>query len=174
MKKQTVANNIEAIIINLPKGFQPVNMPKANSVTIACMNIASIVAQGAKVENLTPMGHIANCKGGVIDTTILSGKVHSLESFIDSLLNSGLKVVKSDIQKYGMTDTCRAVLAKRVVDHVSWCANTLNQSHGGFNDRLAKVSLQAKRADIAANLVELAGTLQKQFSAQYSKLYKNR
>lgn len=150
------------------------NAPKMNSVAVACGNIAQVAAKGVKVDSLTPLGHKANCKGGIVDECILSGRVHSIESFIDALMNSGLAVVKADIDKYGLTDTLRAVMAKRVVDHVSWCSNTLNNSHGGFADRLEKVGLAAKRADIAAQLVELAQALQRQFKANYSKLYKNK
>ena len=174
--KQVQANTMAMVDVmtKTGKGFVAHNAPKMNSVAIACNNIAAIVAQGATVDGLTPMGHKANCKGGCIDMTILSGKVHSIEQFTSALLNSGLSVIKSDIEKYGLTDTLQAVLAKRTVDHVQWCANTLNNSHGGFADRLEKVGLAAQRADIAANLVELATALQRQFSAQYSKLYKNR
>ena len=172
MKKQVqVENNV---MVATAKGFNPVNAPKLNSIAVACNNIAAIVNNGQKIDGLTPLGHKANCKGGIIDATVLSGNVHSIESFISALLNSGLAVVKSDIEKHGLTDTCKAVLAKRTVDHVQWCSNTLNNSHGGFADRLEKVGLAAQRADIAANLVELATALQRQFSAQYSKLYKNR
>lgn len=156
------------------KGFIAHNAPKPNSIAIACNNIAAIAANGQKIDGLTPLGHKANCKGGVIDQCILSNKVHSIEHFISALTNSGLAVVKSDIVKYGLTETLHAVLAKRTVDHVVWCSNTLNNSHGGFADRLEKVGLAAQRADIAHNLVELATALQRQFSAQYSKLYKNR
>lgn len=162
------------VMVATAKGFNPVNAPKPNSVTIACNNIAAIAAKGATIDGLTPLGHKANCKGGVIDQTILSGKVHTIEQFTSALLNSGLNVVKADIDKYGLTDTCIAVLAKRTVDHVQWCANTLNNSHSGFGQRLEKVGLAAQRADIAGNLVELASALQKQFSAHYAKLYKNR
>ena len=162
------------VLVATAKGFNPINAPKPNSIAIACNNIASIAAKGATVDGLTPLGHKANCKGGIIDAMVLSGNVHSIESFISALINSGLAIVKSDIKKYGLTDTLHAVLAKRTVDHVQWCSNTLNNSHGGFADRLAKVGLDAQRADIAANLVELATALQRQFSAQYSRLYKNR
>lgn len=150
------------------------NAPKMNSVAIACQAIAAIAANGVKVSGLTPLGHKANCKGGIIDECILSGKVHSIESFISALTNSGLAVVKADIEKYGLTDTLQAVLAKRAVEHVQWCSNTLNNSHGGFGDRLENVGLATKRADIAANLVELANALNIQFKAHYSKLYKNK
>lgn len=162
------------VMIATAKGFIAHNAPKPNSVTVACNNIAAIASKGAKVEGLTPLGHKANCKGGIIDCTILAGNVHTIESFISALLNSGLAVVKSDIEKHGLTDTCKAILAKRVVDHVQWCSNTLNNSHSGFGQRLEKVGLHAQRADIAGNLVELASALQKQFTAHYSKLYKNR
>lgn len=162
------------VMVATAKGFNPVNAPKPNSVTVACSNIATIAAKGATVEGLTPLGHKTNCKGGVIDCTILAGNVHTIESFISALLNSGLNVVKADIEKHGLTDTCKAVLAKRTVDHVQWCANTLNNSHSGFGQRLEKVGLHAQRADIAGNLVELASALQRQYSAQYAKLYKNR
>ena len=162
------------VMTKTTKGFVALNASKPNSITLACMNIASIATQGATVDGLTPLGHKANCKGGVIDSVILSGKVHSIEQFTSALVNSGLAVVKADIDKYGLTDTLNAVLAKRTVDHVQWCSNTLNNSHGGFADRLEKVGLAAKRADIAGNLIELASALQRQFSAQYSKLYKNR
>ena len=174
--KQVQANTMAMVDVmtKTAEGFVAHNAPKPNSVTVACMNIAAIAAQGATVDGLTPLGHKANCKGGIVDMTILSGNVHTIESFISALLNSGLAVVKSDIEKHGLTDTCKAVLAKRTVDHVQWCANTLNNSHGGFADRLEKVGLAAQRAEIAGNLVELASALQKQFSAQYSKLYKNR
>ena len=172
----TVKNTVAMVDVmtKTVKGFQAINAPKPNSIAVACNNIAAIAAKGATVDGLTPLGHKANCKGGIIDATVLSGNVHSIESFISALLNSGLSVVKSDIEKYGLTDTCKAVLAKRTVDHVVWCSNTLNNSHGGFADRLAKVGLAAQRADIAANLVELASALQRQFSAHYAKLYKNR
>jgi len=178
MKKQT-ANTMATvetanIMTTVPKGFQALNASKPNSIALACMNIAAIAKQGATVDGLTPLGHKANCKGGTIDGVILSGKVHSIEQFTSALINSGLAVVKADIEKYGLTDTLQAVLAKRTVDHVQWCSNTLNNSHGGFADRLGKVGLAAKRADIAANLVELASALQKQFSTNYAKLYKNR
>lgn len=174
MKKQTIKVDSVAIMTTTPKGFVALNAPKPNSVTMACQAIAAIAAKGQSVDGLTPLGHKANCKGGVIDATILSGKVHSLEQFTSALVNSGLSIVKSDIEKYGLTDTLNAVLAKRTVDHVQWCSNTLNNSHGGFGDRLEKVGLHAQRASIAENLVELASALQKQFSANYSKLYKNR
>ena len=174
MKKANLMVQGNDVMVATAKGFNPVNAPKQNSIALACMNIATIAAQGATVDGLTPLGHKANCKGGIIDATILSGNVHTIESFISALMNSGLAVVKSDIEKHGLTDTCKAVLAKRAVDHVQWCSNTLNNSHGGFADRLEKVGLAAQRADIAGNLVELASALQRQFSAQYSKLYKNR
>ena len=175
MKKQTIKTAETAnIMTTTPKGFVALNAPKPNSVAMACQAIAAMAAKGQSVDGLTPLGHKANCKGGVIDATILSGKVHSLEQFTSALVNSGLSIVKSDIEKYGLTDTLNAVLAKRTVDHVQWCSNTLNNSHGGFGDRLEKVGLHAQRASIAENLVELASALQKQFSAHYSKLYKNR
>jgi hypothetical protein len=174
MKNQKGMVQGNDVMVATAKGFNPVNAPKANPVAIACNNIAAIASNGQKIDGLTALGHKANCKGGVIDCTILSGKVHTIEQFTSALLNSGLSVVKSDVEKYGLTDTLQAVLAKRTVDHVQWCANTLNDSHGGFGHRLSKVGLHAQRAEIAANLVELAGQLQKQFAANYAKLYKNR
>ena len=174
MKKQITAIDSTAIMTTTPKGFVALNAPKPNSVTLACNNIKAIASKGQAIDGLTPLGHKANCKGGIIDSTILSGKVHTIEQFTSALINSGLGIVKADIEKYGLTDTLTAVLAKRTVDHVQWCSNTLNNSHGGFGDRLEKVGLHTMRGEIAENLVELASALQKQYSAHYSKLYKNR
>ena len=174
MKKANSMVQGNDVMVATAKGFVAHNAPKLNPVAIACNNIAAIAANGQKIDGLTALGHKANCKGGVIDCTILSGKVHTIEQFTSALLNSGLAIVKRDIEQYGLTDTLQAVLAHRAVDHVKWCANTLNDAHGGFGHRLAKVGLHAQRADIAANLHELATALQRQFSAQYSKLYKNR
>lgn len=173
--KNTVKNTAKTVDVmtKTAKGFQAIT-PKLNPVAIACNNIAAIAANGQKIEGLTALGHKANCKGGIIDQTILSGKVHFIESFTTALINSGLAVVKSDIKKYGLTETLHAVLAKRTVDHVLWCANTSNNSHGGFGQRLEKVGLHAQRAEIAANLAELASQLQRQFSGDYARLYKTR
>ena len=156
-----------------PKGFQAINAPKPNSVAVACNAIASIAQRAAGVEGLTPFGHKANCKGGVIDAVILSGKVHSLESFIDALMNSGLATVNTDKAKYAH-DTLQAVLAKRVNDHLAWCSSTLNNSHGGYGSRLEKTGLYAERENLAGLLVELSTLIGKQFSANYSKLYSAR
>ena len=150
-----------------------INAPKMNSVAKSCNAIAAIAAQGVTVDGLTPLGHKAGCKGGVIDACILGGKVHSIESFIDTLINSGINAAKNDRAKYS-NDTLRAVMAKRTVDHVSWCANTANQSHGGFGSRLNNVGLAGQQAAIAQQLTELAQALTVQFKAEYSKLYKNK
>jgi len=167
-----VAEN-QVMITKLPKGFNPVNAPKPNDVAVACAKIGAIAATATQAEGLTPFGHKANCKGGVIDRTILSGRVHSIESFIDALANSGLKVVEDDRRDYPL-DTLRAVLAKRVTDHISWCANTLNASHGGFGSRLAKVGLDANRGELGALLVELDEQLKRQFTKNYAPLYNAR
>lgn len=172
-KANTMAKGNDVMTVTA-KGFVAHNAPKANPVTIACNNIAAIANNGQTIEGLTKLGHKSNCKGGVIDSCILSGKVHTIEQFTSALINSGLAIIKSDIEKYGLTDTLQAILAHRTVDHVKWCANTLNDAHGGFGHRLAKVGLHTQRAEIAANLHELADLLQKQFSANYAKLYKNR
>ena len=178
MTKQNANNGNVAMVQNVmvatAKGFVAHNAPKMNSVAIACDNIKAIAANGLTVDGLTALGHKAQCKGGIIDATILKGNVHSIEAFITALMNSNLNVVNNDIKVHGLTDTLKAVLAKRVVDHVTWCSDVLNQSHGGFADRLQKVGLQAQRAEIGHNLVELASALKAQFSAHYSKLYKNR
>ena len=174
MKNQKGMVQSNDVMVATAKGFVAHNAPKLNQVAIACNNIAAIANNGQKIDGLTALGHKANCKGGIIDQTILSGKVHFIEQFTSALINSGLAIVKSDIEKYGLTDTLHAVLAKRTVDHVQWCSNTLNNSHGGFADRLEKVGLAAQRSEIASNLTELASQLQKQFSANYAKLYKNR
>ena len=70
--KQVQANTVAMVDVmtKTAKGFVAHNAPKQNSVSIACMNIAAIAAQGATVDGLTPLGHKANCKGGVIDATI--------------------------------------------------------------------------------------------------------
>jgi len=162
------------IMTKVPASFKAINSPKPNGISLACTAISVIATKGIASEGLTALGHKSNCKGGVIDSTILAGNVHSIEAFISALINSGLSVVKSDIARYGINDTLRAVLAKRVTDHVKWCSNTLNNSHGGFGTRLEKVGLTSARAEIAAHLVELASQLQAQYSSQYSKLYKNR
>lgn len=172
MKALTTQKAID-VMTQTTKGFQAINAPKLNSVAIACNNIASIAQKAAQVEGLTPFGHKVNCKGGCIDQVILSGKVHSLESFIDALQNSGLSVVATDKAKYS-TDTLNAVLAKRVNDHISWCSSTLNNSHGGYGSRLEKTGLYSQRAELAGLLVELSTLIAKQFSANYSKLYSNR
>lgn len=173
MTKSITTNATDLMLTKLPKGFNPVNAPKPNAVAVACAKIGSIAASAVPAEGLTPFGHRANCKGGVIDMTILSGKVHSIESFIDDLINSGLKVVNDDRKDYG-NDTLRAVLAKRVTDHISWCATTSNNSHGGFGSRLAKVGLDTQRTEMAALLNELDELLKKQFSKNYAPLYKAR
>lgn len=151
-----------------------INAPKANSVTISCNAIAAIAANGMQVSGLTPLGHKSACKGGIIDACILGGRVHSIDSFIDQLINSGINAVKVDREKYGIGDTLRAVLAKRTVDHVQWCANTANNSHGGFGSRLNNVGLAGQQAAIAEQLTELAQALTVQFKVEYAKLYKNK
>lgn len=161
------------VMTKAPKGFIALNAPKPNSVALACMAIAQIATQAVQAEGLTPFGHKMGCKGGVIDLTILSGKVHSLESFIDQLSNSGIKAVETDRKAYPL-DTFRAVLAKRVTDHVSWCASTSNQTHGGFGSRLAKVGLDSRRGELAELLNELSSLLAKQFSKNYGTIYKAR
>lgn len=161
------------MITKTPRGFNPINAPKPNSVAMACAKIGAIAATAAMAEGLTPFGHKINCKGGVIDATILSGRVHSIESFIDALASSGLKVVEDDRRDYPL-DTLRAVLAKRVTDHIAWCATTTNQSHGGFGSRLAKTGLDAKRGELAVLLNELDEQLKKQYNKNYAPLYKAR
>jgi len=172
MKAINTAKAID-VMTTAPKGFQALNAPKLNSVAVACNNITSIAQKAATVEGLTPFGHKINCKGGCIDTVILSGKVHSIESFITALLNSGLSVVATDKAKYS-TDTLQAVMAKRVNDHIAWCSSTLNNSHGGYGSRLEKTGLYSERANLAGLLVELSTLISRQFSANYSKLYSNR
>lgn len=173
MTKQTNSvATVNAIQIT-PKNFKAINAPKLNSITVSCLAIASI-AQAAKTDGtVTRLGHKANCKGGIIDTVILEGKATTMQSFISALRNSGLKNVNDDMAKFA-SDTADAVLAKRVTDHVNWCANTLNDTHGGFGSRLDKVALTGKRAEIAKNLSELASVLGKVYSVQYAGLYKNR
>ena len=168
-----VVNTTDLLTTKLPKGFNPVNAPKPNPVAIACAQIGVIAAGAVLAEGLTPFGHKQNCKGGVIDATILSGRVHSIESFISALENSGLKVVEDDRKEYP-PDTFRAVLAKRVTDHISWCANTLNASHGGFGSRLAKVGLDANRSELGSLLAELDEQLKRQFTKNYAPLYNAR
>ena len=156
-----------------PTSFKAKNAPKLNSVAIACNELLAIAKQGQTVAGLTMFGHKQNCKGGVIDATIFSGKVHSIESFISTLLNSGLTVVNNDVAKFKPA-TVQAVLAKRIVDHVTWCSQVTNKQHGGFSDRLAKVGLSAQRDKLGALLIELSNDLQRQFKLQYAPLYAQR
>jgi hypothetical protein len=151
---------------------RPVNSPKLNSVAVACSKLQAI-AGGRGTDKLTGFGHLCNCKGGIIDAVIFSGNVHSLESFVSTLNNSGLKVVENDRAKYS-NDTLRAVLAKRTVDHIMWCSNTANNQHGGFASRLQKTGLAGKRDELAGLLNELAGLLNNAYKAEYSALYRNR
>lgn len=173
----TKANTVKAtkainVMVQVPANFTAINSPKMNSVAIACNTIKAIALTGTALKpNLTALGHIATCKGGIIDSVILSGNVHTIESFIDTLINSGINNVKSDIKQYGLTDTLRAVMAKRITDHVNWCSNTLNNSHGGFADRLKNVSLESKRAEIAVCMIELARLLHNQYRSRYASLY---
>jgi len=148
-----------------------VNSPKLNEIAIACQGITAIAGKSGTA-NLTGFGHKSNCKGGIIDETIFSGKVHSIENFIADLSNSGLKVVENDRIKYA-NSTFRAVLAKRICDHIVWCSNTLNDSHGGFGSRLEKVGLSGKRSELAELLESLATQIKGSYS-QFSVLYKNR
>lgn len=170
---QITATTTTDVMTKTSKGFIALNAPKPNSVALACMAIAQIATQATQAEGLTPFGHKMGCKGGVIDLIILSGRVHSLDSFIDQLSNSGIKAVKTDRKAYP-PHTFRAVLAKRVTDHVSWCASTSNQTHGGFGSRLAKVGLDSRRGELAELLNELSGLLAKQFSHDYGAIYKAR
>ena len=149
-----------------------INSPKLNDIAIACKKLQEI-AGNKGTDKVTGFGHLQNCKGGIIDNTIFSGNVHSIESFITSLSNSGLKNVENDRKKYS-ADTFKAVLAKRTVDHIQWCSNTLNNSHGGFGSRLEKTGLSGKRAEIAGHLKELAGLLKSAYTANYAGLYRNR
>jgi len=173
MKNAIKTTTSTDVMVKAPKGFVAHNAPKPNSVAVACGAIAAIATRAAMAEGLTPFGHKANAKNGIIDMTILSGKVHTIESFIDALNASGLKVVEDDRKEYG-NDTFRAVLAKRVTEHVGWCASTSNNSHGGFGHRLAKVGLDANRQELAGLLNELSGLLQKQYAANYAPLYNAR
>lgn len=167
------AKAVTAVKIGPKKPFIALNAPKDNSITAACKEIAKIAKKAITDGTVTKLGHIAGCKGGIIDSVILEGKATTIESFISALRNSGIGAVKQDMQRFG-PDTCDAVLAKRVVDHVSWCADTANFSHGGFNSRLMKVGLIGYQKQIAEHLQELAKQLDTVFKAQYSTLYKNR
>lgn len=173
MKTAITPINPIDVMVKTPKGFTALNAPKPNSVAIACGAIAAIARKAAVAEGLTPFGHKANAKNGIIDMTILSGRVHTIESFIDALDASGLKVVEDDRKEYP-SDTFRAVLAKRVTEHVGWCASTSNNSHGGFGHRLAKVGLAPSREELAGLLNELSGLLHKQYAANYAPLYNAR
>jgi len=150
----------------------PVNSPKNSTITSNCLAIANIITSPI-VGDLTGFGHKVNCKGGVIDLAIFSGKVTGLESFITALQNSGLSIVESDRKKYA-SDTFRSVLAKRVVDHIKWCSNTLNNSHGGFGSRLAKVGQYANHSELSGLLENLATLLDNTYSVQFSGLYRKR
>jgi len=161
MKQATKTTKAVQVVKASKLNHDPINAPKHNGITSSCYTIIEI-AKNAKPTKpgLTNLGHIANCKGGIIDACILSGKANCLQHFIDALVNSGLKVVNEDIINIGHGKALQVHLAKRVVDHVNWCANTLNQSHGGFGDRLKKVQLENFRAEIAQNLKTLASCLE--------------
>jgi len=148
-----------------------VNSPKLNEVHANCQGLRAYVrAKGATVEGLTALGHKVGCKGGVIDSVILTAQHLTLDEFVRALVNSQLGNVKADIAKYGYSLQLQAVLAKRVIDHVTWCANTSNQQHGGFGSRLAKVSLHDSRQIISNDLQALANNLKASYKAQYSKI----
>lgn len=162
-----------AVVVTKAAAFVPINAPKPNGITISCQAIGEIAAKAITDGTVTRLGHVASCKGGIIDAVILAGKANTLSDFIMALRNSGLGNVKADMAKYP-AQVCDAVLAKRVVDHISWCANTSNDSHGGFGSRLFKVGLLTHRDEIASHLKELADRLSAAYKAQYASLYAKR
>ncbi len=183
MTKQITSTSTQAITSNTAiidsikygnvKAKAPINTPKHAPVMLDCIAITAITGKASKVDNLTPMGHKVNCKGGIIDEVIISGKATCLQAFVQALANSGLKVVESDRTKYAPS-TFKAVLAKRVVDHVKWCFNTSNNAHGGFGSRLEKVGLYVQHVEIAKLYGNLAEKLSNTYNGEYARLYRLR
>ena len=173
-KIKSVAKTVQAeTVVTVTKGFQAINAPKPTAISVACNAIAAIAATGTKNEKCTPLGHELGKKGGTIDLCILSGKANTMRDFINALHTSGIANVKADFAMFDLA-TYEAVLAHRVQQHVKWCSNTLNDSHGGFGSRLANVGLQAQRAAIAKHLTELSDQLISAYKAGFAKTYAKR
>lgn len=169
--KQAVKQQ-QAVKVKVKAQAVYINSPKLNEVHTNCQQLRQFVqANGKKAEGLTALGHKVNCKGGVIDTVILTAPHLNLDTFVNALINSQLAKVKADIAKYGIGVQLYAILAKRTIDHVTWCSNTANDQHGGFGARLAKVSLRDSRQIIANDLKALASDLQASYKVQYAKTY---
>lgn len=162
------------IMHKVPKGFKAHNLPKPNSISMACAEITRIVlTKGQAVEGLSLFGHKLKAKNGTIDTVIFSGKVHTMQNFIDALSNSGLERVEKHRKMYPR-DTFEAVLAHRVVEHVEWCANETKNSHGSFYRSLKRVGLTDHRKKLGELLTELSAQLNSVYKAEYYELYKGR
>lgn len=157
--------------VKLTKGV--VNAPKANPVTKAIHGLQAIVKKFAvMIDNHTAFGHKANCKGGVIDEAILTGNCQSIENIIDYVINSGLAIVERDRQKF-KPQYFRAVIAKRIYDHVKWCATAASQ-HGGWPSRLAKTGLAGYHAELVELMQALLVQFEMVYKVHYAGLYKNR
>jgi len=169
-EKKAISNKS---VMTVNYGKPAIAAPKLNTIASNCLRIAGIASKAKSDGTVTPLGHKLACKGGVIDLCILSGRCNMYEDILSSLKNSGLAIVKADIAKY-TPETVNAVLAKRALDHVTWCATTANNSHGGFGSRLAKTGLLSYHVELASLLEELAGRLKTVYSVTYAGYYKNR